>query len=374
MTGGKILTLNNPGTVNKFKISWTTDNILSALVLGGNLVCTNATANAFELVGANVVSRPVVRSSVYGTQRTIHAETTNITLACDWRDILFTHAVDLSAIASGNCGGNSGITFRTADDYFLDFGTANAAITDNCWATSTGGGAGGTGAFPLPQDTIIFDDLSWDDASNTFTFTANHRFGNINASALTEADTLTFGTPITLYGDLLIAPAGTNITFTTTGSTITLDPRLRFEDGADTQDVNVKPSTTTGVFVVGVGLTTTQTGTVKLITNNFTNTGGFTLTSGKLDLGGKTLTCGTSTLSGTNTRELKDSVGGGKIICTGLTGTVFNMATTTNLTVSNAPAIEIGNSASPLTLTGAITVALGALPATFGNLTICDHG
>jgi hypothetical protein len=377
ITGGKVLTIGDTSgntSLDKMKVSWTTNNILSALVLKGDIILTNATSDAIELVGSTVVARPMVRSDVQGTARHIHANTTDITAALDFRDIHFApHTVDLSAITSGNCGGNEGITFRAADDYYLDYGTANAVITDNCWATASGGGAGGTAAFPLTQDTVWIDDASWDDTGNTFTITTNHRVGNIDMSALTEAQSIVFGAAVGCYGDLILAAAGTNITVTTTGATLTVDSRLKRE-ASDTLDINIKPSAGSGAFTIDDYGGTTYG--VRLLTNNLTHTGTLTNTRGTLDTNGLKWTCNILSSSNSNTRVLQDTGGGGGIVETAVTGTVIDMSTDTGLTFGVAgaslPTFTLGNSA--LTLTGNVTANFGASVAkTMAGLNLKKH-
>ena len=109
-------------------------------------------------------------------------------------------------------------------------------------------------------------------------------------------------------------------------------------------------------------------GIVKLASAPST-TGTVTLTSGTLDLNGKTVTAGIFSSSNSNTRSLIDSAGGGKIVVNGLTGTIFNMGTPTNLTVSNTPAIDIGDSNN--TLSGNVTFAGGG--KAFGNFKVTKH-
>ena len=360
MTAGKVLTLNGANSIQNLSISYTADNILSGLTLGAN----QTVPGTFTFAGAAIVSRPIIKSSAVGTARTITAGTVTITGAVDFQDIVGAGAGswNLSTIASGNLGGNSGITFRTPANYYLDFGTANAAMTDNCWATSSGGGAGGTGVFPLPQDTIVIDDLSWDDTPNTFTVTVNHRVGKIDASALTEADTITLSTGVTHYGSFILTGSGLTVNFAASGAIIYIDARVRNE-ASENLLINRNGS-------IGAGVPTIYSygGTVQL-SSALTHTGTFTLTQGTFDLNGQILTTNIFSSSNSNTRSLIDSVGGGKIIVNALTGTVFNMATTTGLTVSNSPKVDIGNSTR--TLIANVTFAGGG--KAFGDFKVTKH-
>ena len=73
---------------------------------------------------------------------------------------------------------------------------------------------------------------------------------------------------------------------------------------------------------------------------------GVTLIDGTLDLNGKTLTCGSFTGSGPTARTI--AFGTGNITVNG-TGTVVNNATTTNLTVTGTPVINVSNSSATAT-------------------------
>lgn len=356
MTGGKVLTLNGANTFDKFAISWTSNNILSALVLGADQIFSNATSDALKITGAAVISRPMIKSSAPGTHRHITTATTNITGAMDFQDVYSDNALDLSAIASGNCGGNTGITFRTPANYYIDAAnTNNADMADNIWATSSGGGTGGFGVFPLPQDTIHIDDLSWDDTPNTFNIPNNSRFGGIDASLLTETDSITFNASMYLFGSLVLTGSGLSI--------VNNSATLYTAVGAS--NITLNSSISLGAVNITIQ---SYTGTVALAAN-LTHTGTFTLTQGTLDLNGKTLTTNIFSSSNSNTRSLIDSAGGGKVIVKGLSGTPFTMATATNLTVSNAPDIDIGT--SNLTQTGNVTFAGGG--KTFGDFKVTKH-
>jgi hypothetical protein len=358
-TGGKVVTIGDTAgtmSLDKLKVSWTTNNINSALSLAGNITLANATSDALELVGSTVWARPMVCSDVYGTARHIHANTTDITSAIDFRDIHFgPHTVDLSAITSGNLGGNEGITFRAADDYYLDGTTYDYDMNQNCWSLSSGGGAGGTGVFPLPQDTIYIDNNSWDSTGHTFVF--SYRVGNVDASALTEANTLSLGNT-TYYGDLILT--GSGITVTSTGATVNVDGRLKNES-ADTLDINSLPS-------IGSGNVTIDSygGTVQLA-SALTHTGTFTFTRGNLDLNGQTLTTKFFSWSNANTCVLHNDSGTGKIVVTQVTGDGIDMTTETNHSVHDPVAIDAGD--STLTLTGNVNLKFASTVAkTFGAL------
>jgi hypothetical protein len=369
MTGGKQFYLNGANTFGNFAISWTTDSLLSNIRLGDNQICVSE----FKLTGSSTVLRPIIDTHATGHPQTITAATvTMIGAVCgvDFRDIVGAGdgSWNLSSIASGNLGGNSGITFRTADEYYLDSGTSDSNLTSNVWATSSGGGPGGTGVFPLTQDTIFIDDASWDDTGNTFTIGTSHRVGNINASGLSEANTLAISNAV-FYGDLILT--GSGLTVTSTGATLpSIDARLKNE-ASDTLDINCGSAIGSGAVTID-----SYGGTVRLLTNNLTHTGNFTLTRGTFDVNGKTLSTNTYNQSNSNTRVLQSSAAGGKIVTKALTGTVFNTDTPTGLTVKSSDdagfydiAVDIGT--SNLTQSADVTFSGGGKK--YGDFKVTKH-
>jgi len=128
-TGINILTRN--GTATK------TDTL--TLTSGDNITCTT-----FAPIGNSSTNRVLVQSSVLGTAATITATNWTGANACDLMDITSTNAVDLSGAAaySGDCGGNTNITFTAA--------SAQTSTSTASWATA----AGWSGRVPLPQDDV----------------------------------------------------------------------------------------------------------------------------------------------------------------------------------------------------------------------------
>lgn len=114
------------------------------LVLNGNQEVTGI----LTLAGNSSINRILVQSNILGTPRTftISGGTTVTASNVDFRDIAFSTAKNLSAISggSGDCGGNSGITFTTAAPQ-----TWTNASSGN-WSLSTNW----TSRVPLPQDDV----------------------------------------------------------------------------------------------------------------------------------------------------------------------------------------------------------------------------
>lgn len=138
---------------------------------------TNITVTHTLLLNGNsATNRILVRSNIIGTPRTIDitGTTGNSFSNVDFRDIAMVTGgadLDLSAITggSGDCGGNSGITFTAPqNNYFYKVSGNSTTSTVGDWYLGTGG-SGGAGRVPLPQDMAIYDDLSFGAAGMTVT-------------------------------------------------------------------------------------------------------------------------------------------------------------------------------------------------------------
>lgn len=314
--------------------------------------------------------RPLFQSSITGTQRTIQASTSGVMLTftdVDFMDVAVssTNSPSVTGTRVGDCGGNSNVDTDAPKTVYLDAGTSSSIyLYSNYWSLSSGGGSPSLENFPLPQDTAVIDDNSWDVTGRlflAFSGASGSRLPNIDASGLTESNEIRLYAG-TYYGDINLSGSGVIATIYS-GHNPILDARVKSE-ASDTLDINI-PDFITGTGGMNV---TSYNGSVKLI-NSFSIEGVFTLTQGTLDLNSKTLTAGTFSSSNSNVRTLQDSAGGGKIVVNGLTGTVFDVSTATNLTVSNAPDIDIGDSNN--TLTGDITFAGGG--KTFGDFKVTKH-
>lgn len=175
--------------------------------IGGNITVNGE----FTITGANSTnSRAIFRSSILGTAYTVTcngtANATTIT-NCDFRDIIFAGSeatVDFSTVEIGDCGGNSGATFRAGETRYYHVGTGN--YHDAKWYSATDGGGSAKG-MPLPQDTAMFDANSFD---GTATLTiANIRIGSLDMSGVDDAVTLAVSNTTEYYGSYQI---NTNIT------------------------------------------------------------------------------------------------------------------------------------------------------------------
>jgi len=115
----------------------------SNLILKDNIIVTNN----LQLTGDSITNRLLIASDVTGVQRTITSENNINFENIDFRDIKGAGdgSWDLSAISgnSGDCGGNTDITFTTPVTTNWESGTT--------WSTATW-----SSRVPLPQDTATF--------------------------------------------------------------------------------------------------------------------------------------------------------------------------------------------------------------------------
>lgn len=312
--------------------------------------------------------RLLIRSSAIGTQRvmTVTAASKTITLTdIDIQDfsISTTNSPTITSTRVGDCGGNGSGLCSTPKTVFMDSGTSSLYMYSNIWATSSGGGDISLNNIPLPQDTAVIDNNTWDLTGRSIT-TGGIRMPNIDASGLTESQNIYFAVG-TYYGSLDLSGSGCLSLFTSDGVVLTIDARV-----AGTLNLNILDA----IADVG-GITIDSYGGTVVLGNNLTlqsasgSYGVFTLTRGTFDMNGKTLTCRSFSASNSNVRTLTDS-GDGLIICDGVTGTIFTINNEANLTVSSSPNIQIGTGAQ--TLTGNVIADCG-LSKTWGNITIKKH-
>jgi hypothetical protein len=225
-----------------------------------------------------------------------------------------------------------------ADRYWVGgTGTWNSTSTTN-WAASSGGASGAS--VPTAADNVFFDaNSNTGTGAFTVTMATTPRVCNdFTASGLDGTMTLA-GTSIglTVSGSLTFQSTNFTRTYTgtttfnatTTGKTVTTNG-VSFGNDVTFDGVG-------GGWTLGSALTTTIT---------------TTLTNGTLDLNNLTLTARDFVSSNSNTRTI--AFGTGNITCTG-TGTVWNTATTTNLTTTGTQVANITSSGST-----AITVTPGA--------------
>jgi hypothetical protein len=313
------------------------------------ILAANQTINGtFTCSGNSVTNRTFIRSDVVGTTRTLTVATLSAN-DCNFRDITIAGAAAGTApTRAGDCDGNSGITFPSSKTVYWNLsGSQSFAATG--WAT-TSNGTPAVNNYPLPQDIAIFTDSG---AAGTITCgdAVGGTLPQIDLSARTSAMTFDF-----------FATAGREIYGSFINSANAAVTLAWFGNGALTfrRRSAVTFDTANRTFVGSGIVIDAPSGTVSL-GNNTTLNGSLTLTRGTFNGNTYNVTCTTFSSNNSNTRTL--TMGSGTWTLSG-TGTVWNLATTTNLTFNkNTANIVLSN-----TTTTARTFAGGGL--TYNNLTI----
>ena len=314
-------------------------------------IAGNQTINGTLAVSGNNGQnrRLIIKSSALHTQRTITAAVVSFSNV-DFRDIAGAGAAswDLSAITggSGDCGGNSGITFTTAKTVYHVAGIGSYNWTANHWAL-TSGGAAALSAYPIPQDTAVFDANSMLVAGAIITINES-QLPAINTTNVTNNPTFTSASAY-FYGSVKL---GTN-TWTVTNSYFYSDSLdLEFE--------------TSGQLTGALTFDMSQNGRVTLSGDAQTSTG-VTLLSGILDLNDYDLTCSTFT-SSTTTQNRVITMGSGYLTLNSAAAvTKWNVASL-NLTVIPE------TSTIAFTSTGVNAGTFAGAGLTYNNFTIEGTG
>jgi hypothetical protein len=210
-----------------------------------------------------------------------------------------------------------------ADRYWVGGTAAWDGTAGTKWSTSSGGGGGAS--VPTASDNVFFTSAS----TYTVTITGSYPGGPKCLNLTVSAGTVTFaGT-----GDLIV-----NGDFTLLAGTVWSHTGFIYFDGTASKTI-----TSNGVVInASVYLGTTVSSTVLLadaLTVNTTKT--TTLNLGTLDINGKTLTTGRFSSSNSNVRTIAFGVGNIYVNATSPATTVFTLATSTNLTVTGTPVVNI---------------------------------
>jgi len=271
--------------------------------LGGNQI-VNGT---FTCAGSGPTQRGFIRSTTIGTIRTITAAAVSAD-DCDFRDITIAGAAaPISPTRAGDCGNNSGITFPAAKTVYR-VGTDTTWAGSNSWAL-TSGGTGSNDNFPLAQDTAVIDDNT---ALTGTLALAIYNIGSLDASTRTTGITLNHNAETNRYGSYTL---GSGVTVSGT-STQTFSGRgtQTFTSAGKTITFPITVDKPAGAFELGDAFVSSNT---------------ITHTRGTFDVNNYNLTCTTFASSNSNIRTI--TMGSGLWTLSG-TGTVWDFATTTNLT------------------------------------------
>lgn len=292
------------------------------------------------LNGNSATNRLLVSSTTNGTAGTISIASAPTISNADFMDITGSGAGswNISGITgnSGDCGGNSGITFTTAS---TQTATGTASFT---WSTH-----GWTSRVPLPQDDVVINNAFV--AGRTVT-SDMPRLGKTITFGCSGSPTFTLSANGALFGGLDLTGVAT---FTSTTNELRFQARSSFS------------LTSAGLNLNCPILLRAPSGTIQLADNLAQGTAtsrSFSLRAGTLDLNGKTLTnFGTFTASFAENTTRSITGGGGTIDLKLNTATTVFTGGSSNFTTSGTFTIKIsGSTTNARTFSGA--------GATYSNL------
>ena len=269
-------------------------------------------------------------AALAGTQVTLTVASFVTNGNIDFRDINFAGAASpLTVATGGDAGNNTNITLATPKTVYWN-AVAGGVWGLVAWAT-TSGGAPAAANYPLPQDTVIIDDVGLS-SGNTITLANNVALGTLNMSTRTLPMTLAVGSSGSpIYGNLTLSSA-VAITSTT--------GLLAFSGYNKTQTITSAGVTIdAGITVNNLSTTTTLSGALTLGTTKT-----FTLTLGTLNLANNTLTCGLFSTNNSNTRAI--TFGTGQINLTSNAGTIWNFNAGSGLTITGSATVNATYSGS----------------------------
>lgn len=184
--------IRGANTFNNFTITHNS-NIVTNYVLTDDQTVNGV----LTLTGNSTINRLMLRSSVLGTARTITAASVTASYV-DLQDITGAGAAswNLSAITgnSGDCGGNSGITFTTpADQHWTNTSGGNWGLSSN-W----------TSRIPLPQDNVFMDCAFTTNRTVTVNMARMGKSIDWTSATWVTSLTWTFSNDCFLYGSLTL--------------------------------------------------------------------------------------------------------------------------------------------------------------------------
>lgn len=330
LTGAAAATINQTNTFATLTRTGTavkTDSLQVSL--------NQTVTGTLTLAGNSVTNRLLVKANNLGTAVTITNSGATMTWSnVDLQDITLGTSFDASAITgkSGDCGGNSGITFTTPE---TQTATGTGSFT---WSTH-----GWTTRVPLPQDDVVISNVF--SSARVITADMPRSGKSIDLSGMTWSGTATrmdVGVAASVFGSLTLKSGMT----LSGSSSMTYAGRGSFT------------LTLSGVPLVAAMIVDSATGTLTL-QDSLTSTSTLTLTSGTLDLNGQSVSVTTFSSSNSNTRTL--TLGSGTLTVTS-SGTPFNCGTSTGLTVTaTTGTIKLSGS-------GAVTYTFAGGGKTYGNL------
>ena len=318
-------------------------------------LAANQTIGTLTFTGGGAATMRVsINSSVRGQQNTLTVGTVTGAADVNFKDTIIAGAASpLTGTRIGDCGNNSGITFTAAANKYWSLAAGGNAVSSTAWATSSGG-TPAVNNLPLPQDTAIYQDTGLNSGA-TVTYSIAWDGCALDFSGRTLPMTLSITANQYLHYGVTLSSA-----VTPSGST-----NLNLW-GSGTQTITSAGATWTQALAVDSGI-----GAVKL-GDNLTSSAAATLTSGSTDLNTHTLSIPSLTNTGTLTRSLGDSVGGGKLALSGA-GTAYNGASTGFSTFGNWT-ISLTDATTGKTFAGGGQNLTGVALSQDGNSTLTISG
>jgi hypothetical protein len=179
----------------------------TAVLIGTSVGVTSLDLNGKTISGYSATRRVLVTSDDVGLSANLNINGGTFAYA-DFRDIAADTSTDISAITglSGDCGGNSNLTFTTAVPQYWYRNTGNWSDSTK-WFTSSGGS--GAGRIPLPQDDVRFDSTSFSTGSQTVSTDLPRLGRSISWSGVTNLGTWSLPANSTniMYGSLNLSNA-----------------------------------------------------------------------------------------------------------------------------------------------------------------------
>lgn len=305
----------------------------SASITAGFSIGANQTVTGTLTINGNsTTNRVLIRSDTLGTARTLTAAVVSVTNA-DFMDITGAGAGswDLSAVTggSGDCLGNSGITFTTAATQTWS-GTSGGNWSANAWTTR----------IPLPQDDVVISSAF--SGSQTITVNMPRAGKNIDFTGTTGNPTVNFSTLVNprVFGSMTIVSAMTTIG--------------RFDMYARSS-VNLTTNNNTSmgdqVSILAFGGTVTLVGDL-----NGGSSGYLELRNGTFNANGYNVTVRGMSCNSGSTRTLTMGSGTWTFTANNNTATVFNFSSAGLTLNANTSTIKFVN-----TLSSTVTITGGSL-------------
>lgn len=272
-TGGKLL--QNLGTASGVTTTLGSNVDFTAtktafIQVGGSSAGT-INMGGFSINGNSAVNRVLIRGgNAIGVTGNITSATNAFTNA-DFRDISANTGIDVSAVSglSGDCGGNTNITFTTAATQTYTGGT-------DSWSTA----AKWTSRVPLPQDNVLMSGVT----GGTITADMPRLGKSIDWTGASGTPTWVLtSTNVTSYGSVTLISA-MNLT-TSSANSYTLEGRGAFTittAGKDFGNSNVV-SMVGGTLTFGDAFNSTGSPAIQLTHGTLSNSGNYSITLTKFN-------------------------------------------------------------------------------------------